>query len=80
MYYHDKMLGGSQIYFQDPFPGISLQMGVHYKAASGGFTKYKETDQHSDKGTYISTRGNQPYCEYLQTISQWLPVLRVIYS
>ena len=55
-----------QIYFRDPFPGISLQMGVYYKAASGGFTKYNETDQHSDKGTYISTQGNTPYCEYLK--------------
>ena len=63
MYYHDDMLAGSQMYFTDTF-GLSLQMGVYYQITSGNVKLYEATDHAEDKGTFISTKGNTPFCEY----------------
>ena len=68
MYYHDSILAGSQVYFTDVF-GVSLQMGVYYQNTTGvpGSTKLYDATDHAtgDKGIFISTQGNKPFCEYL---------------
>ena len=76
-------MAGSQMYFTDTF-GISLQMGVYYQIASGSEKLYDATDDATDKGTFIITQGNQPFCEYLLifvrvhllSISYWYFVLK----